>query len=145
MSSPRREWWSFLCSRRCSVRWLMRAVSRATWTSVDPVSASPLPWRATISCFCSTVRVIRRAKVAEVRWRNSASGGGRADLTRLVHVAPHLRDELVDRLEAPLAAQALEERDPQRLPVEIAVEVQKVGLDQQAATGLERGTDADVD
>src|SRR5215217_5091789 len=58
ISRPRREWWSFLCSRRCSVRWLMRAVSRATWTSVDPVSLSPLPWRATISCFCSTVSVI---------------------------------------------------------------------------------------
>src|SRR3712207_7376636 len=45
-------------SRRCSVRWLIRAVRSATWTSVEPVSPSPLPWRATISCFSSTVSVM---------------------------------------------------------------------------------------
>src|SRR5919201_4981882 len=53
--SPRREWWSFLCSRKCSVSSLMRAVSRATWTSGDPVSLSPRPYFWMTSCFASLV------------------------------------------------------------------------------------------
>src|SRR5829696_2181002 len=140
ISSPRREWWSFLCSRRCSVRWLMRAVSRATWTSVDPVSLSPLPWRATISCFCSTVSVMRRAKLAALH----LAGCG-TDLAGLIHVAAHLGDQVVDRLEPLLAPQPLQEGDTQRLAVQITVEIQQVGLDQQPAAGLERGPHADVD
>ena len=35
---PRREWLSCLCSRRCSVRVLIRAVRTAIWTSGEPVS-----------------------------------------------------------------------------------------------------------
>ena len=61
-----------------------------------------------------------------------------ADLARLLDVAVHLRDQLVDRVEALLAPHPLQERDPQRLAVEVAVEVDQVGLDQQAAAGLER-------
>src|SRR3954451_25443284 len=116
----------------------MRAVSRATWTSVDPVSLSPLPWRATISCFCSTVSVMRRAKLAALARRGT-------DFAGLIDVPAHLGDELVDRVEALLAPQPLEEGDPQGLTVEIAVEIEQVGLDQQAAPGLEGRAHADAD
>src|SRR3712207_5793451 len=42
MRRPRRLWWSFLWVRRWSVRWLIRSVRIATWTSGEPVSVS---WR----------------------------------------------------------------------------------------------------
>src|SRR5829696_1392211 len=54
-----------------------------------------------------------------------------------VDVEGHLADQRVDRFEALLAAQALEERELERLPVEVAVEVQQVGLDELAAAGDE--------
>src|SRR5512132_1052757 len=56
MSSPRREWWSFLCARRCSVSWLMRSVSSATCTRVFPVSRSSLPNCLVSSAFLSCVK-----------------------------------------------------------------------------------------
>ena len=46
------------------------------------------------------------------------------------HVAVHLVDQVVDRLEAHLAAQVGDELDPGRLAVEVAVEVEEVGLQQ---------------
>src|SRR4051794_41690745 len=58
MSRPRREWWSCLCSRRCSVRWLMRRVSSAICTSGEPVSSAVLPNCCTTSRFWSVVSVI---------------------------------------------------------------------------------------
>ena len=67
MSSPRREWWSLRCSRRCSVSSLMRAVSRATWTSVEPVSSSPRPCLATMSRLASRGQRHRRETVAAAR------------------------------------------------------------------------------
>src|SRR5580693_2697271 len=48
-SSPRRLWWSCLCTFRCSVRWLIRLVSSATWTSGEPVSPSLVAYSARIS------------------------------------------------------------------------------------------------
>src|SRR5690606_17381676 len=39
-SRPRREWWSLVCALKWPVSSLMRAVSKATWTSGDPVSPS---------------------------------------------------------------------------------------------------------
>src|SRR4051812_40552211 len=56
----------------------------------------------------------------------------------------HLLDERLHGLETPLAAQALYEGDPERLAVEIAVEVDQVRLDQQAAASLELRPDAHV-
>ena len=47
--------------------------------------------------------------------------------------------------EALLAAQALDEGDPQRRAVEVLVAVDQVGLDQHAAAGLEGRPHADVD
>src|SRR5215217_8858993 len=44
----------------------MRAVRSATWTSVDPVSASPRPYLATISRFFSAARLMRRETVAGI-------------------------------------------------------------------------------
>ena len=62
-----------------------------------------------------------------------------ADLARLGHVALHLLHERVHGLEALLAAHPLQEGDAQRLAVEVALEVDQVRLDQQAAAGLEGG------
>src|SRR3954469_2747646 len=60
-------------------------------------------------------------------------------------IPPHLLDQIVDRREAPLAAQALDELDRELLAVEIALPVDEVGLDQLVAAGLELGPHADVD
>ena len=57
----------------------------------------------------------------------------------------HLRDQLLDARKPPLAAQAGDERDPQRLAVEVALEVDQVGLDQQARARSRRSADAHVD
>ncbi len=43
ISSPLRLWLSFLWTLRCSVKWLIRSVSSATWTSGEPVSVACLP------------------------------------------------------------------------------------------------------
>src|ERR1700760_3360220 len=48
-SSPRRLWLSCLVTFRCSVRWLIRLVSSATWTSGEPVSPSLVAYSARIS------------------------------------------------------------------------------------------------
>src|SRR6516164_7684573 len=48
-SSPRRLWWSCLCTFRCSVRWLIRLVSSAIWTSGEPVSPSLVAYSVRIS------------------------------------------------------------------------------------------------
>src|SRR3954470_14072188 len=107
MSSPRREWWSFLCERRCSVSSLMRCVSSAICTRVLPVSWAFSPNWATISLLRSWVSVMRQRRVA----------GSPRDRPGLVDVATHLLDERLDRVEALLAAQSLEELQAQRLVV----------------------------
>src|ERR1019366_6789052 len=50
-SSPRRLWWSCLCTWRFSVRSWIRRVSNATWTSGEPVSPSLVACPAMISFF----------------------------------------------------------------------------------------------
>src|SRR6478672_216559 len=55
-SSPRRLWWSCLCSRECSVRSLMRRVSIAIWTSGEPVSPSLVAYSSRISFFTAASR-----------------------------------------------------------------------------------------
>src|SRR3954454_10091018 len=127
MSSPRREWWSLRCSRRCPVRSLIRCVSSATWTRVLPVSCSFSPNWVTISRLRSAVRLMRERRVA----------GSSGDGPGLVDVRAHLLDERLDRVEAPLAAQALEEFEAQRLAVEVAVEVEQIRLDELPAAGHE--------
>src|SRR5215210_7817473 len=79
------------------------------------------------------------------RWRELiAPSARRGDPLRLFDVAVHLRDQLLDRVEALLAAQALEERDAQDLAVDVLVEVDQVGFDEQAAAGGERWPYPDV-
>src|SRR5918999_3171039 len=143
ISRPRREWWSFLCVRRCSVSSLIRAVSRAICTSAEPVSPGERPCLETISCFFSTVRVIGGQTVAEGSCGIGAHAG--ADLASLLDVGPHLLLEGLDRLEALLAPHPLDERHAQRLAVEVALEVDQVGLDEQPSAGLEHRPHADVD
>src|SRR6185437_11376332 len=69
----------------------------------------------------------------------------RRDLPRALDVCPHLLLERLGAVEAALAAQPLDELERQRLAVEVAVEVEDVGLDQLAATGVERGPHTDRD
>ncbi len=57
----------------------------------------------------------------------------------------HLLDERLRSIEAPLAAQALDELEAQALPVEIAVEVEQICLDQLAAPRFEGRAYADRD
>src|SRR6202163_766651 len=56
MSRPRRLWWSFLWTLRCSVSWLIDAVRMAIWTSAEAVSLGPRPYLVDRSDFCSLVR-----------------------------------------------------------------------------------------
>ena len=50
---PLREWWSCLCACWCSVRWLIRPLSRAIWTSGEPVSDGCLRYVLIRPVFCS--------------------------------------------------------------------------------------------
>src|ERR1700748_284784 len=105
MSRPRREWWSFLCSRRWPVRSLIRWVSSAICTRVFPASWAFSPNCETISALRAWVSVMRQRRVA----------GSSGDRPGFVAVAAHLLDERLDRVEALLAAQALEALQAQRL------------------------------
>src|SRR5215831_14502496 len=44
VSRPRREWLSFLCVLKCSVRLAIRSDRMATWTSAEPVSPDLRAW-----------------------------------------------------------------------------------------------------
>src|SRR4051812_11766386 len=113
----------------------MRSVSSATCTLVEPVSCSPAPNWAAISRLRSVViAVIGGHTVAERCGRRTSS---QSDLARLRDVAMHLLDQRLRRVKAPLATQTLDEAQLQRLAVDVAVEVQQVGLDQLPATGFE--------
>src|SRR3954451_14676164 len=141
MSSPRREWWSLLCSRRGPVRSLMRWVSSAIWTRVLPVSCAFSPNCATISALRSWVSVMAAAQASRAPPARSGHAG---DGAGLLDVLAHLRDERVDGLEALLAAQALEELQAQRGAVDVLVEVEQVRLDQLPAARHEHRPHAHV-
>ena len=64
---------------------------------------------------------------------------------RLLDVAVHLLDQFLDLVVRALAAQALDEGDPQGLAVEVLFVIDQVGLDQDPPAGLEGRPDADVD
>src|SRR5919202_5118925 len=102
----------------------MRAVRRAICTSAEPVSPGERPCLETISCFFSTVRVIGGETVAGGSCRIGARAG--ADPARLLDVCPHLLLQHLDRIEPLFAAHPLDERDAQRLTVEVALEVDQV-------------------
>src|SRR5215210_4693653 len=81
---------------------------------------------------------------ARVRDGCSVSTPGRSggDRPGVLDVAVHLRHEALRGVEAALAAQAREEGDAQLAGVEVALEVEQVGLDEDAAARDERGPDA---
>src|SRR5450759_895271 len=123
----------------------MRSVSRATWTLVLPVSCSPAPNLAAISRLRSVVMVIAVAQASSPGARaRSRKPVLRGDLSRALHVAAHLLDEILGRLEASLAAQPGQEVQPQLVSIEVPVEVEDLRLDQLTATRQERGAHADV-
>src|SRR4249919_3494860 len=119
ISRPRREWWSLLCARRCSVSSLIRSVARAIWTSAEPVSPSARPYLPISSLFFSLVRLIK----TPCTLRGSRPLEASTDALRLIDIAPHLNDQIVDAGEALLPPQALDEGDPQRAAVEVFVAV----------------------
>src|SRR3954447_24977371 len=108
----------------------MRSVSSATCTSVVPVSPSPWPNLATISCLRSAVTLMRRRKLAEDLGSTRVAS---ADLPGLLDVRGDLLGQRLDGGEELLAAQALEEVDVQLLAIEVPLEVDQVGLDQHPA------------
>src|SRR6185436_13430081 len=77
--------------------------------------------------------------------RESDGRAGVGDPLRRLDVPVHLLHELVHRVEPLLAAQPLQERDAERLAVDVGVEADQVGLDQEAAAGLECRAHAHVD
>ncbi len=68
----------------------------------------------------------------------------RGDLARTCHIAVHLLDQRRGILEAALAPQALQKVQTQLLPVQLAVEVEDVCLDQLTSAGLKCWAHADA-
>ena len=86
----------------------MRAVSRATWTSGEPVSPS---WEANLwitSDLASLVRVTAKEGSSLGPWDRVSGLGG--DLAGLGDVRSHLALQLLGGVELDLVPQALEER-----------------------------------
>src|SRR3954449_7445123 len=102
-SRPRREWWSLLWVRRCSVSSLMRAVSSATCTSAEPVSSPDRPYLPISSCFLSLVSGIRG------KGERLVARGLRDDLPCGLALAVHLRDQLLYGREAALSPEPADE------------------------------------
>src|SRR2546427_1522761 len=121
----------------------MRSVSSAIWTFVEPVSFSLAPNLAAISRLRSLViALIGAERLADGRL---TSGRVRGDkLARALDVPAHLLHERVGAVEATLAAQSREEVQAQLAAVQVALEVEQVGLDQLPAAGLEGGAHADA-
>src|SRR5262245_37553754 len=70
----------------------------------------------------------------------------RSQLAHPIDVPVHLGDEVVDRVEANLAAEVVREPDPRLLVVEVAVEVEDIRLTQaEPGLGVERRPPADRD
>src|SRR5688572_32947403 len=106
----------------------MRAVSRATWTSAEPVSPSARPYLPISSCFFSAVRPIKTPRPSGLRRREIST-----EPSGLFDVSAHLGHELVNPVEALLAPETSDEGDPQGAAVEIGAVVDEIRLDQDAA------------
>src|SRR5438094_1229407 len=170
ISSPRREWWSFVCCLKWSVRPLMRSVSSAICTSGEPVSPS---WVRNCSIrlfFLSTASGMRHPsnRRAPGSHRSHARAGSKTPcfvhryagnvprergevklteglraLTRCGHVERDLLPQRVDARELPLLPEPAEERQGHALVVQITNEIQEMSLDRQLVLA-ERRTDAYV-
>ncbi len=138
----------------------MRSVSSATWTLVLPVSCSLAPNFAAISRLRSVViaamaRHGSRPRALNQAHRRPLSGIGDSscpprehrcgDLARALHVAVHLLDSAVGVSKRRSPRRRARKSRRSALPVEVAVEVEQVGLDQLAAAGLEGRAHADAD
>src|ERR1700728_1738895 len=107
----------------------MRSVNSATWTFVEPMSFSLAPNCPAISRLRSVVIAAifghgSRQPTASIRRPETSTGLSTVpcDLPRALHVAVHLLDQRLRRLEATLAAQAREEVEAQLAAIQIAVE-----------------------
>src|SRR5690606_22179102 len=123
----------------------MRSVSRATWTSGDPVSLSWVPYSATISdvAFITRLFLVQRG-IARNGTTFLYPNPTRRQLFRPGHVAVHLLDERFDRLETQFRPQPVGELDGDDLSVRGGVEVEDERLD-EPATLPEGGAEHDVD
>src|SRR3954447_10091376 len=135
--------WPPSCSMRCTVS------SASSWRTGRSVTSTPAaPSRARAS---AVARPMPPAKPVTSPALPSTRPGicppsrcsGR-DRPRVLDVAAHLLHQRLDRFEALLPPQALEELHPQRRAVEVAVEVHEEGLDELAAAGDEHRAHADV-
>src|SRR5689334_12939984 len=138
----------------CSVRCRMRSVSNAICTSAEPVSVS---W-SLLSLIVAALSGMRAFEPSSFRHRSiriqparlpDPPAGPRLLLGKLAHpldIGPHLRDQVVDVVEALLAPQEPAEPHPGLLIVEIALEIEDVRLAQtQARVGVEGRAPADGD
>src|SRR5450755_3762547 len=72
--SPRRLWWSCLCTLRCSVRSAIRLESIATCASGDPVSPSLVPYSARIEFLVAVSSATGLLRCFRVRPRSDSRG-----------------------------------------------------------------------
>src|SRR5438093_13242164 len=132
----------------CSVRWRMRSVRSAICTSAEPVSES---W-SLLSLIVAALSGIRACEPSSIRQSFDTDSAVQAtrpalrvlrQLSDPFDVEVHLGDQIVDRVESLLASEPVREPDPSRLVVEVAVEIEDIGLYQrQAGLGVERGSPA---
>src|SRR5438445_6476826 len=142
----------------CSVRWRMRSVRSAIWTSAEPVSES---W-SLLSLIVAALSGIRACEPSSIRqsfdmdsaveatrpagtadFSGSLLGGQRSDP---LDVEAHLSDQIVDRVESLLPAEPVREADPGLPAVEVAIEIEDIGLhERQSRVRVEGGPPADGD
>src|ERR671933_1372436 len=124
-----------------STRAKRRRVCGSAWASTTFMTGGLLPDRGSGQRAVGVSPPVAGGR--EVRVRTCPRSGGQP--ARVLDVAMHLLDQRVGAVEAPLAAEALEEVQAQLATVEVALEVEQVGLHEEPAPGLERGAHADVD
>src|SRR5215208_4710453 len=139
LRSPRREWLSLGKLRRCSVSPRIRSVSRAIWTSGDPVSPSCTALSVMMLSLASRASGTRPSKqfllvffflVPAESNTMTRSERLREPFARADGIAFHLRDKSFGRAELALTAQAPDELDSEPLPVQVPIKVEQVDLEQ---------------
>ena len=133
----------------------MRSVRSAIWTSAEPVSVSesllgdrgghPACVRSNLLRSGNIPNPIRRVRGYHGP-RSTALISRWGPLPHSFDVAVHLGDQIVDVVESLLTAEPVREADASRLAVEVAVEIEDIGLDQrQARLRVEGGAPTDGD
>src|SRR5690348_2850143 len=155
-SSPRRLWWSCLCTLRCSVRSEIRLVNIATCTSGDPVSRSAVAYLDMISVFwaessamfslCVAMDCVRAHGVVQAaglppvtrrtpKANRPADSATNQDVSCPRHVLANLLDQRLDAVVPAHFPQVSDEVEGHALAVQVAVEVQNVCLDAPVRAG----------